>query len=61
MTPLYGKAYSFEMGALSSNNEVKKAVQEVNEHILDKGCWVFDRGADNGILKKILPLQVPLL
>ncbi len=51
MIPIYSKAYSFEMGALSSNNEVKKAVQEVNEHILDKGCWVLDRGADNGILK----------
>ena len=25
ITPLYSKAYSYEMGALSSNNEVKKA------------------------------------
>ena len=39
------------MGALSSNNEIKKAVRQVKEHISDKGCWVFDRGADNGILK----------
>ena len=50
-TPLYSKAYSYQMGALSSNNEVKKAVRVVKEHIADKGCWVFDRGADNGILK----------
>ncbi len=41
-TPLYSKAYSYEMGALSSNNEVKKAVLEVKGHIGDKGCWVFD-------------------
>ncbi len=51
MSPLYSKAYSFEMGALSINNEIKKAVREVKQHIDDKGCWVFDRGADNGILK----------
>lgn len=51
ITPLYSKAYSYEMGALSSNNEIKKAVREVKNHIADKGCWVFDRGADNGILK----------
>jgi hypothetical protein len=51
ITPLYSKAYSFEMGALSSNNEIKKAVSHVKQHIGDKGCWVFDRGADNTILK----------
>lgn len=51
ITPLYSKAYSYQMGALSSNNEIKKAVRKVKEHITDKGCWVFDRGADNGILK----------
>jgi hypothetical protein len=51
MTPLYSKAYSFQMGALSSNNEIKKGVREVKQHIGDKGCWVFDRGADTGILK----------
>lgn len=51
ITPLYSKAYSYEIGALSSNNEIKKAVRDVTEHIGDKGCWVFDRGADNGILK----------
>lgn len=51
ITPLYSKAYSYEMGALSSNNEIKKAVRNVKEHIDDKGCWVFDRGADTGILK----------
>lgn len=51
ITPLYSKAYSYQMGALSSNNEIKKAVREVQKHLNDKGCWVFDRGADNGILK----------
>jgi len=51
ISPLYSKAYSFEMGALSINNEIKKAVREVKKHIEYKGCWVFDRGADNGILK----------
>ena len=51
ITPLYSKAYSFEMGALSSNNEIKKAVREVKQHISDTACWVFDRGADTGILK----------
>jgi hypothetical protein len=51
ITPLYSKAYSYEMGALSSNNEIKKAVKSVNAHLDGKGCWVFDRGADNTILK----------
>ena len=51
ITPLYSKAYSYEVGALSSNNEIKKAVRDVKTHLGDKGCWVFDRGADNGILK----------
>jgi hypothetical protein len=51
ITPLYSKAYSYEIGALSSNNEIKKAVRDVQDHIDDKGCWVFDRGADNAILK----------
>ncbi len=55
--PLYGKAYSYEMGALSSNNEVKKAVLAVKGHIGDKGCWVFDRGADNTILKDFFTQQ----
>jgi hypothetical protein len=56
-TPLYSKAYSYEMGALSSNNEIKKAVQRVNSHLLGKGCWVFDRGADNKILKDFFVTQ----
>ncbi len=55
--PLYSKAYSFEMGALSINNEVKKAVMAVRSHIEDKGCWVFDRGADNIILKDFFTQQ----
>ena len=49
--PLYSKAYSYEMGALSSNNEIKKAVRDVKQHTEGKGCWVFDRGADTTILK----------
>lgn len=51
ITPLHSKAYSFEMGALSSNNEIKNAVRGVKHHIAEKGCWVFDRGADSQILK----------
>lgn len=51
ISPLLGRAYSFETGALSINNEVKKAVRNVMGHIGGKGCWVFDRGADNKILK----------
>ena len=51
ITPLHSRAYSFEMGALSGNNEIKKAVRGVKQHINDKGCWVFDRGADSQILK----------
>ena len=41
MTPFYSKAYSYQIGALSSNNEIKKAVREVNRYIGNKGCWVF--------------------
>lgn len=59
ITPLYSKAYSYEMGALSSNNEIKKAVRDVKEHIADKGCWVFDRGADNTILKDFFIGECP--
>ncbi len=51
MTPLYSKAYSYQMGALSSNNEIKKAVSQVKGYLPEKSCWVFDRGADNTILK----------
>lgn len=56
-TPLYSKAYSYQMGALSSNKEIKKAVLAVRSHIDDKGCWVFDRGADNTILKDFFTQQ----
>ena len=59
MTPLYSKAYSYEMGALSSNNEIIKAVREVGQHLGNKGCWVFDRGADNGILKDFFFSECP--
>lgn len=51
ITPLESSCYSYEMGALSSNNEIKKAVKKVDEHLQGKGCWVFDRGADSQILK----------
>lgn len=59
MAPLYSKAYSYQMGALSSNNEVKKAVRHVTRHIGEKGCWVFDRGADNAILKDFFIAECP--
>src|SRR5690606_2081907 len=52
-------AYSYEMGALSSNNEIKKAVQKVKSHIGERGCWVFDRGADNEILKDFFIGECP--
>ena len=55
INPLYGKAYSFEMGALSRNNEIKTAVKDVDTHLQGKGCWVIDREADNEILKDFLP------
>lgn len=51
ITPLYSKAYSYQTGALSSNNEIKSAVKNVDAYLQGKGCWVFDRGADNAILK----------
>lgn len=59
ISPLLGKAYSYEMGALSSNNEIKKAVQKVKSHLGERGCWVFDRGADNEILKNFFIGQCP--
>ena len=58
VTPLYSKAYSYEMGALSSNNEINRAVAEVDSHLQGKGCWVYDREADNGILKDFFLGQV---
>jgi hypothetical protein len=59
ITPLYSKAYSYQMGALSSNNEIKKAVRYVRQHIAEKSCWVFDRGADNTILKDFFVGECP--
>ncbi len=59
ITPVFSKAYSYEMGALSSNNEIKKAVSEVSQRLDGKGCWVIDRGADNGILKDFFVTQTP--
>src|SRR5680860_781797 len=38
ISPLLSRAYSFEMGALSSNKEIKKAVRKVKGHLGDKGC-----------------------
>lgn len=58
ITPLYSKAYSYEMGALSSNNEIKKAVKSVNTHLNGQRCWVFDRGADNTILKNFFVSEI---
>lgn len=49
--PLFSKAYSFEMGAYSWNNEIKKAVGLVTSRFGEKGSLVIDREADNEILK----------
>ena len=51
VVPLLSKAYSYEMGTLSSNNGIKKAVLEAKAHLADKGTWEFDRQGDNEILK----------
>lgn len=51
ITPLFSKAYSFEMGAYSWNNEIKKAVGAVTSRFGEKGSFVIDREADNEILK----------
>lgn len=51
VVPLLSKAYSYEMGALSSNNEIKKAVLETMAHLGDRGTWVFDRQGDCEVLK----------
>ena len=56
--PLYSKAYSYEMGALSSNNEIKKATKFVSEILENESMWVLDRGADNGILKDFFTSSV---
>src|SRR5690554_4349347 len=49
--PLFSKAYSFEMGAYSWNNEIKKAVGLITEHFGERGTFVIDREADREILK----------
>lgn len=49
--PLFSKAYSFEMGAYSWNNEIKRAVGLITEHFGEKGTFVIDREADREILK----------
>lgn len=51
ITPLFSKAYSFEMGDYSLNNEIKKAVGSVRERFDSKGTFVIDREADGEILK----------
>jgi len=38
ITPLYSQAYSYEKGALSSNNEIKSAVRRVDNYLKEKGC-----------------------
>ena len=59
ISPLLSRAYSFEMGAPGSNKEIKKAVRKVKGHIGENGCWVFDRGGDNGILKDFFIGECP--
>jgi len=49
--PLYSKAYSFEMGAKSENNEIKSAASFIKNITGNIGMWILDRGADNTILK----------
>lgn len=51
ITPVYSKPYSYEMGTLSSNNEIKDITDNVNDSIQAKPTWVYDRGADTKILK----------
>lgn len=51
ITPLFSKAYSFEMGDYSLNNEIKKAVGSLRDRFGDKGTFVIDREADGEILK----------
>src|SRR5699024_9327302 len=51
ITPLFSKAYSFEMGDYSLNNEIKKAVGSIREHFEKQGTFVIDREADGEILK----------
>lgn len=51
ITPLFSKAYSFEMGDRSWNNEVKKAVEQIRAGFGEKGSFVIDREADREILK----------
>ncbi len=58
-TPVFSKAYSYEMGAPSSNNEIKKAVAGIAGRLDGNGCWVVDRGGDNGILKDFFATQTP--
>lgn len=51
ITPMYSKAYSFEMGTYSRNKEIKEAVQTVTNAFGEKGAFVIDREADGEILK----------
>jgi|SRR5690554_1053268 len=51
ITPLFSKVYSFEMGAYSLNNEIKKAIGSIRERFDSKGTFVIDREADGEILK----------
>ncbi|UZO80956.1 hypothetical protein NBT05_00385 [Aquimarina sp. ERC-38] len=59
ITPVFSKAYSYQMGTFSSNNKIKKAIRDVADKLDGKGCWVIDRGGDNSILKGFLTTGVP--
>lgn len=50
--PLFSRAYSYQMGAKSQNNEIKKATEFVSGIVKTPAMWVLDRGADNDILKR---------
>ena len=50
--PLFSRSYSYEMGALSSNKEIKDASNFILSRVDAAAMWVFDRGADNKILKE---------
>lgn len=55
--PLYSQAYSYEMGAKSSNQEIKTVTRKIKEVINPKSCWVIDREADQAILSDFFTLE----
>jgi len=58
ITPLFSRSYSYQMGALSSNKELKKASEFILKRIDSSAMWVLDRGADNNILKEYFITEV---